>query len=94
MIDKPYFDGPDSEMGEDHEPTEGSETEQNEGQMAVVNREVCPDCNPGDTLTFKVVRVHNDEIELQYEGMGGEEAGKEESPAPEEPAMAEGGGDY
>lgn len=88
MIDRPNFNSAPAEESQEpeHESSEGME-----GQMAVINRDVCPDCKPGDMLTFKVSKVHNDEIEVTYEGMG-EEKGEDMPPAEEETETAPSGG--
>lgn len=60
------------------EQPEGEQAEQ--GATAVVNKELCPDCKPGDILTVKVVRVHDDELEIEYQGMESGEGAEEGEP--------------
>lgn len=95
MIDEPEFDSAPAEEGMDDGGMGNSDEGSQSQGMATINRDVCPDCKPGDTLTFKVERVHNDEVELSLQDEGGEGARAEapESMTEREPAQAP-GGDY
>ena len=48
-------------------PKPGEEDGQDDASTFLVPRDICPDMKPGDTFTAKVVRVHDQEIELQYQ---------------------------
>lgn len=76
------------DMRPEHESPEGEE-EHGEGQTALVNKELCPDCLPGDRLIVEVLKDHGAEMELRYIGKEGEE---ERTAPTAEPAMAERGG--
>lgn len=67
---------------DDAPPPEEQDEHGQEGKTALINSDICPDCKPGDVLQLKVLKVHGEELEVQFMGMGGEE---KETP----PEMAE-----
>lgn len=78
LYDAPPQEEPAAPEGEDG-------MDKDEGQTALINKEVCPDCQPGDMLTFRVVRVHENEIEAAYEP----DKEQDEPETEPEPAMAD-----
>ena len=55
-------------------PRDSSESEDAEGETALLPKNICPGMKPGDELRLRVVRVHEDQYEVEYEGKGGEKA--------------------
>lgn len=51
----------------------------NEGKTAILPKSCCPECKPGDTISVKVVRVNENDVEVQCEG----DEDHEEEQAPE-----------
>ncbi len=71
---------PQGDMQGDDEQNEDAGNE----NTFLVNKEICPDMKPGDMLTAKILRVHDDEYECVYEPK--EEGGEHEEEGMEEPA--------
>lgn len=65
------------------EPTSNQDSEQPKEEQAgqLVNREVWPDAKPGESKTFRCLKVMDKELELVAED--GEEQGEEAPPMPE-----------
>lgn len=54
-------------QGGDSAPDDRGESEEMPQESTLVPRSMFPhEPKPGDTCTFKVVRTHEDEVELQY----------------------------
>lgn len=82
-----YGDGGDEgaqpRPGPDTAPKENPDKDEMEGQTALIPKSLCPGMEVGDEVKLKVVGVHEDELEVAYEGKG--EEGKSESESEPEP---------
>lgn len=82
MPDDNYSDDPGSAPQPDESEGGGQSP-----KTALLPKDCCPGCKPGDTITCKVVRVHENEVEVEPDCKGG----GEESAPPDEGAQPEGG---
>ena len=66
----------------DQEEQRPEEKENSDAKTFTINKEASPDANPGDELVFRVVRVHDEELECELapEGDHKEEDGEEPPP--------------
>lgn len=87
MDNENNYDAPEPEQGT---PPEGMDQKGNHGMPQLINSEICPDAQPGETIMLKVLKKHEGELEVSYMGKEGEEGAMPPDGAPE-PAMA--GGD-
>lgn len=68
-------EGAEPRPGPDTGPTEESPAkEDSEGQTALIPKALCAGHNlgVGDTVTLKIVGVHDSEYEVEYSGSGGD----------------------
>lgn len=82
MPENYYDDAPDAAPAQPSEPAESGDS-----KTAILPKEMCGDCKPGEEFKVRVVRVHDDSVEVEpcdYE--------HKEEPA-EEPEPDTGGGD-
>jgi|HubBroStandDraft_1064217.scaffolds.fasta_scaffold306590_2 hypothetical protein len=89
-MDDNLYDSPEAEQPTtpEQESPEGSE-EHGEGATALINKEACPDANPGDEVTFRVLRVMDNELEVERV----DDKGEEKKPEMAESSMMAGGGE-
>jgi hypothetical protein len=82
-----YNDGPGDGGG-----TPGAPPEESKGgaRTAILPKSICPECKPGDTISCKVTRVNEHDIEVEPQG-GGEQQEEEQPPEEESPPADEGG---
>jgi hypothetical protein len=60
--DDPYGDAAGVEAPPESEPNPEKET----GQTALLPTSICPGMSPGDELVMTIVRVHDDQYEVEY----------------------------
>jgi len=86
-MDEDFFDQ-ESEGGSKPMAKEHGE-ESHEGKTAMLNSEVCPGKQVGDTMTMRVVAVHDQEYEVEE---CGEDEDEEEAPKEDKAEMPKGMG--
>lgn len=74
--------------GPDTGPPESEETtdkEESEGQTALIPKSICPghDLDVGDTVSLKIIGVHDQEYEVEYDEGGGKESESSSETKPE-----------
>jgi hypothetical protein len=76
-------------MDEESSPSETDNDSETEGETALLSKSIFGDHEPkaGDTCKFKVVRVHEDEVEVEYVK---HESAKGEDKSPEDKLAAMG----
>jgi hypothetical protein len=58
-------------------PDSATAPEDTESKTALIPKEICPGKKPGDTITMRVVRVHDDQYEVEEESSSDEVASEE-----------------
>lgn len=86
-------DGPSINQGQSPDSQKG-ESDEGDSQTYLVNKDVCPGMKVGDVLSGRIVGIHENEYECEYEEKGDEENEGEESEsmAPVTPPSEGGGG--
>jgi hypothetical protein len=64
---------------------------ESDGETFLINSEVCPDMQPGDTMTLRVIAAHGEEYEVKYMPQEKEESDSRDQPSVEESEPAPGG---
>lgn len=85
MDETNYYDAPEDNDAPAHE-SEGS-PEQEQGTPVLLNREAWPEAKPGETRTFRCVRVMEKEIEVMPEPEEEKEPREETEEEPAEMGM-------
>ena len=90
MADENLYDSEEAAPEQPMKEGGGDEGEQSqdEGATFMVNKDVCPDMQPGDTLTGKILRVHDDQYEVSVVSDDEAEAAPEEAETPSGPPSA------
>lgn len=64
-----YFDDgpqPNNRMNDGAGDSKNEEMSKDDQPTFLINSEVCPDMNPGDTMELRIVATHEREYEVQY----------------------------
>lgn len=81
-----YMDDSGGDTGASATQDQAQPPQEDQGeQTALIDKNVFPDPpSPGDICKFRVVRVHDDEVELEYVSETDEEEGSEPPGSPDE----------
>jgi hypothetical protein len=83
MAEDYYQDGNSSEPTTKEASADPSQ--ESESKTALLPKDICPDMQPGDEMMLKVVRVHDDQYEVEYSAEPSEKEVASSDPEPTAP---------